>query len=295
MVDPSPAAFTRLRAGFAGLGDRVLSTHDVRDLLATRRDEWRLPQTLRPKQAIDHLLAVNQLRTITLPSVSAKYRPITRYTQGDPRPFDVAISIGSGGYLSHASAVVVHGLTQQLPATIYVNREQSRKPKRAESLAALDQSGLDRAFRVPQRRTNQVFRYGEYSIAILSGKNTGRLEVIPIDDGEYAGLDVTSIERTLIDIAVRPDYAGGVAQVFQAYRNAKGRFSANRLVATLRRLDYTYPYHQAIGFYLDRAGYPALMLDELRSIGIRFDFYLAHGLKDLALDPSWRVHHPKWM
>jgi hypothetical protein len=63
-------------------------------------------------------------------------------------------------------------------------------------------------------------------------------------------------------------------------------------LATLRTLDYVYPYHQSIGFLMERAGFGATKLKRLRELGSEFDFYLGYGLKDPVLDSSWRVFHP---
>ncbi len=290
----SKAALTRLLAGFQGLGDAAFSFHDISTLLNQNRSNWGVPGDLGAKRTLAFLMEKNQIREVALPSVGKKkkYPAITRYVQGQPSAFDLAVSIASSAYLCHASALYVHGLTNQIPATIYVNREQSPKP---DPDGDLTQAAIDRAFNSPQRRTNYVFAYEGFQIAILSGKNTKRLEVIEIPNGEFQGLPVTSIERTLIDIAVRPDYSGGVAQVAEAYDRAKGRFSVNRLVATLKKLAYVYPYHQVIGFYLSRSNYPEKSLVELRKLGTEFNFHLAHGLKTRVLDPSWRVYRPEWL
>jgi hypothetical protein len=66
----------------------------------------------------------------------------------------------------------------------------------------------------------------------------------------------TSIERTLIDLTVRPACAGGVEHVLAAYRRARGRVCVRKLLAALRALDYVYPFHQAVAFYVQLAGYP---------------------------------------
>jgi hypothetical protein len=65
------------------------------------------------------------------------------------------------------------------------------------------------------------------------------------------------------------------------------------LAATLQKLSYTYPYHQAIGFYLERAGYNPAQLDLLRRFPMEFDFYLTHQTKEKEYVKEWRLYVPK--
>ena len=106
---------------------------------------------------------------------------------------------------------------------------------------------------------------------------------------------MTKLERTLIDLAVRPQYGGGVSQVLHAFRTARGRASSNVIAATLKKLEFTYPFFQAIGFYMERAGFPAAGLDLLRAAfpEMRFDFYLTGNMGPVDYEKSWRLYIPK--
>jgi len=128
---------------------------------------------------------------------------------------------------------------------------------------------------------------------VISGKSTNRLQVGEIRGPSRERLAVTKLERTLIDIAVRPIYGGGVRRVLEAYQAARERLVANRLVATLKRLGHLYPYHQAIGFYLERAGYAGPALDLLRGMGFDFDFYLTHRMEDRDYSKQWRLYYAR--
>lgn len=120
------------------------------------------------------------------------------------------------------------------------------------------------------------------------------LGVVESPGPEGDTIRLTNVEGTLIDITVRPGYAGGVFEVLNAFRNAKGKVSINRLVAMLKRLDYLYPFHQAIGFYLERAGvYDESSIRLLRKIEMNYDSYLAHGMKDPDYSKEWRLFFPK--
>ncbi len=128
---------------------------------------------------------------------------------------------------------------------------------------------------------------------LISGKHTGQLEIGKILGPSGEELKVTKLERTLIDITVRPAYAGGSRRVLEAFKAAKDKVRIDVLISTLEELDYLYPYHQAIGFYMDRTGYDAICLEKIRSLGLDMDFYLAHGIRDLKYESRWRLYYPR--
>jgi hypothetical protein len=84
-----------------------------------------------------------------------------------------------------------------------------------------------------------------------------------------------------------------VIQVFEAFKTAKDRVSVNVLIATLKKMKYVYPYHQAIGFYMDRAGYAEKLWSRLLAMGTDYNFYLAHHLpKKKNFDEKWKLYYP---
>jgi len=124
---------------------------------------------------------------------------------------------------------------------------------------------------------------------------TGELGVVEVDGPDGSTMRATDVERTLIDIAVRPEYAGGPFEVLRAYKAAKDQISINRLAATLKKLNYIYPYHQVVGFYLDRCGtydksQIALFSDRFQR---KYDFYLMHQMKDFEYSRKWKLYFPK--
>jgi hypothetical protein len=186
--------------------------------------------------------------------------------------------------------MALHALSDPGEQVVYVNQEQSAKPAPTGSLT---QSAIDRAFQNRARASQYIFRHGSTKFVLLSGKQSGNLGVIPMPDETGTPYPTTHLERTLIDITVRPAYAGGVAAVLEAYRQAHRRLSIPTLVDTLARLDYVYPFHQAIGFYLERAGTTQEETAPLRALGLEYDFYLVNQIEKAARDATWRIYYPR--
>ena len=291
MAKKLDTALPTITAYLDTLPQRVFQPRELSRLLAAQAKEQPLPTTLSPRKSLEHLTREGSLlKRVTL--ASEHYAPITRYVWREVSPYALALSLKPRAYLCHGSAVFLHGLNDQLPKTLYVNKEQSLKPSPKGELA---QDAIDRAFASKQRRSRYVFVWGDTSIVVLSGKHTDRLEVGTVTGPSGETLEVTSIARTLVDIAVRPDYAGGVYQVLAAYEGARERVNVNAILAVLKKLDYRYPYHQVVGFYLTRAGFDSTKVARLKTLGLNFDFYLDYAIppKNRVYDSEWRLFFPK--
>jgi hypothetical protein len=280
--------------------ERVFRYRDLATIVSQHGSRLGLPPSLSVRRLVELLESGGKLNRIEIAPAAIStekprqavgpYRKFKRYAWGEPSAYSVAMSLRPNNYLSHASAMFFNGLTDKTSSTIYVNQEQTPKHSRGTELS---QDNIDHAFRRPPRQSNYTFGWQDNIFVLLSGKHTGRLEVSQLEGPDGSLLDVTRPERTLIDITIRPFYAGGVAQVLEAFRRARDWISTDTLIDTLKKLAFVYPYHQSIGFYMERAAYPETALRRLREIGFLYDFYLTYDMPDVDYVPGWRLYVPK--
>lgn len=229
---------------------------------------------------------------VTLDFPNKKY---IRYFFKTPGVYEILQSINPKAYLSHYSAVAFHNLTNNIPKTIFVTVEkpESSKPVTKKQIT---QEELNKAFYMPPRISKNLIVRDIYSINLLQGKYTNNLGVSEQEiDGQK--INVASIERTLIDIAVSPYYCGGCFEVFNVFKNAKGQVNISKLVEMLKELDYIYPLHQSIGFYLEKAGYPEKDLKLLEQMGTELRFFVQRELReqDRNFSERWNLYYPKFL
>ncbi|MEQ8192212.1 MAG: hypothetical protein ABRQ39_29880 [Candidatus Eremiobacterota bacterium] len=265
---------------------KVFSFNELRDILYENIVKWKLSKSTTLKNFIEFLMGEGILKLIVIDLPKLKMK---RYTYGEPSIYEIAFSINKQAYFSHYTALFLHNLTNNIPKNVYINYEQAKK---MSDRGELTQENINKAFSRPMRITNQIAAVGNQKVYLLNGKNVGRLgvEEYKLDDNLFP---VTGIERTLIDITIRPNYAGGVQEVFNAYLAAKGKVSVNRLVSILNKMDYIYPYYQAIGFYLEKAGYKDNILKLLERFEMKYNFYLTYEVKETEYSSRWKLYYPR--
>ena len=217
-------------------------------------------------------------------------------------PYEIALSLLSRSFLSHYSGLHVHDLTLNNPKDIYINKEQSKKPRDSRN-AKLTQGKVNYAFSKPMRRTKSIYNFNYkntfYRVHVLNTKNTNNTGIIkknPI--GFSKSVYVTNIERTLLDSTTRPQYSGGPQEVATAYQNARKTININLLKQYLEKFHYIYPYQKSILFYLKSANYSQKSLDifnELikKSADKDILFYLDYQILHKSLDEKIGIYYPQ--
>ena len=277
-------------AFFAAQPQKVFKLREISAFLSAERSGWRLAQSTTVDVFIKFLMKSGELKTHPFEFPN---RPVTLYVWGNVPLLEVLQHLKAKSYFSHYTAMRLHGLTEQVPKTVYISHERSEMS--ATNASELDQAAIDEAFRRPARVSNNAVDFGDQRIVLLNSAFTDMEGVIPHPAGQGSTqlVQVTNVERTLIDAAVRPAYSGGVYEVAKAFEQAREAVSVNALGAMLKKLEFGYPYHQAIGFYLERAGYRSSSLELMRRFPMKFDFYLTHEMAETRYDKAWRLHVPK--
>lgn len=272
--------------------EQAYTARDVMNIFEQNKEVWNIAAYRNYKHLIKFLDDKKILTLIKLKQVkTGAIKQILAKPQASK--FNIAQTIKKEGHLSNYTAMQIHQLTLQVPKSIYVSYDKypDRHYDTSINRQDLTQEAIDKAFEKPQRVTSEVYRNEADNTRYFyiqkknDPKHTGILE--------ESGLFYTDLERTLIDIAIRPGYSGGVLEVLQAFINAKPRVDVNKLKLYLDELDYIYPYYQLIGFYLDKANYNSNQLIPFLNERTELNFYLTYSMSNKVFDTKWRIYYPK--
>lgn len=268
---------------------RAYSTSDLQNIFYTNQQEWKLSTRTTYKKFVKFLTKKGKLfsvkKLVHIETGSEKFI----YLMINGNTYDIACAIKKKGYLSYLTALVIHELTLQIPKTIYIS-EEIHKVSQKKNI--IEQKGIDLAFSKEQRTTTNIYRDEAENIRFaLIEKQSNNINIGIIKDNSFL-YPVSNIERTLIDCVVRPQYSGGIFSVLEAFRIAINIVDTDKINLYLDQLNYSYPYHQLIGFYLDKAGCDRNRLLPFLNKVSSLNFYMTYNLTNKTLDPKWKIYYP---
>lgn len=271
-------------------GQKTIFTFlDIAEILENKRVEWELPKTLSAPRFLRLLLENTNLK---MTSIKFPHREYYRYTLGEVTIWAYCLSLVKNSYYTHRTALYIHNLISDPPNKIYVNFEQ-RRNSLSNNPSSLSQGRIDFAFSKAQRISTNIANFKGYEVYLLNGQNTKMNSVIEMPFNQTKVL-VTNLERTLIDIVVRPSYTNGILEILNCYKLARDRFSIDNLIKIYKKLTFVYPYHQAIGFLLEKSGaYSQDEVNQLKNLGLKYDFYLEREMGEKEYSEEWRLYYPK--
>ncbi len=287
-------AFDKSKAQIEGFFDqsakKSFTAKALESVLNQNRLLWNIPESKTAENFITFLKSRSHMNTSVLYRVGSNY-DLRLFTWRTTDQLTVFTGLKNNAYYTHYTAMFLHGLTEQIPKTYYLNSEHSGYQTTRDT--NLKQENIDKAFSKEQRKAGEQFSFGQSTIILLNGQYTNRLGVIEHVDGDVRYI-YTDIIRTLIDISIRPAYSGGVFEVLKAYESIKDKLDPNKLKAYLNQMGFIYPYHQVIGFYLEQTRYPESTL-KLFEQTMNLNFYLTYNMKNPQFNKRWKLFYPRGM
>ena len=259
------------------------------EILNKNSHDWNIQPNRNTRQVLDYLLKREMLVKNSFINDSNEVKLIYSWKTQDE--YTVISGLKSDSYFAYYTSLFLHQLTLQIPKTVYLNFEHKSEKKSNDHETNLTQEAIDHAFNGSQRKSSLTFSFNDKKIVLTNGKFTNKLGVVKRQNNNQ-WFEYTNLERTLIDIAVRPVYAGGVFEVIEAYKIAKGKLNVRRMAKYLEKLDYIYPYHQVIGFYLEKAGYADRDVESFKK-EMKFNFYLTYDIRKREFSEKWKLYYPK--
>jgi predicted transcriptional regulator of viral defense system len=156
--------------------------------------------------------------------------------------------------LSHSSAFVFHGITEDFPSDLTATVTNVL----AHELLPLGTLSNDwDGVLLPAARRPETIRGRSVKWVTV---NPARFWGFGIFQPSGYPMRVTTLERTLIDGLQTPELCGGIAKVFEAWANSRDVMNVEALVGQVERLDIGI-LRQRVGYILDtlNLNHPQLM------------------------------------
>ncbi len=210
---------------------------------------------------------------------------------------DLAFAFFDTSYLSFATALFFHGLTEQVVKSFYVSKERPT-PRKNNKKVMLNNDTLRTEFLKPARKTQNICQYMGYTYYLVERGYAGYAGVVSkeiVFNKKKLVKQISGLERTLIDCAINPHYAGGLSELIKAFYLAKGNIKYQKLFDIYHSMSLIYPYWQRIGVILENVVSKQGAQTWKDYFGKpKNDFYIDKEYRSSwEFDNSWQIHYPK--
>jgi hypothetical protein len=210
--------------------------------------------------------------------------------------YELATAALPDGYFCDMSAVYHHSLTNQIPNSVY-RCHKKLVPERYKGSQNISDAKIRSAFIKPPRHSNFIIQHSSREIIVIAGVRGADFGIDKVQHQHSPcpiGSRVTCLERTLIDAVVSPHYNGGIMSLCGYFHAAVKRIDAARMLGIYQDLNFSYPYAQSLGFFMERCGMTHQATEIRSAYPPRQRFYVDHGAKTTwVYDERWMIFYPK--
>lgn len=273
---------------FEEFDQKVFSERELKDLFMKNLDQWKISKYLKYSNFLEFLLKEELFVCDKIGFASEKGRVHTIYSSPGTSVYEKVCGLNEKAYLSYFSASYLYSLTEQIPKDIYVCM-----PSQVSKHIDLTQEDIFESMTKDYKKNNNFGKLGDTLVHSIFGIKMDNI-VISVDHPIYGKVRLPLPEKHLIDLAIRPELSGGVEEVIKAYAESRSLVSVNVVRKLIKDFNFSYPYHQIIGFYMDISGkYTEPELKKIEKLGINFIMPLHKGISpdsdNVAIDERWKV------
>lgn len=262
---------------------RITSTW--RTLILARRtcaeDGGPLPTYQTAERIVRHLVSNGVLEPID--GVQSVYKVMVPFANLLPVATEhIVQEANPASVFCHWTALSIHGLTKELPRTIFAYHFKNTKQERIP-LGTTPEDWLD------LERPRNALPQKVVGTSVDWTRSAGQRD-FGHTMATFAGLPiyVTDLERTLLDAIRLPDKAGGIMNALRVWRSAKDRLSLDTLIQYVERFESGVLFQRA-GFVLEQ-----LKLDHPRLSQWRSDLQRGGSMKLVPSRPYASTYSERW-
>ena len=287
-----------IEAAFRGSRQKIFSRAEIGRLIDLNTDAWlvtapsangkstvkrkgqTIPSTSDGQNAIlKALLEHTKLQRVRMPF---PYRTDTRFTWDEVPTYELIQSLSSRRIFQSLHRHALARPNRSASKNDLFQRGATSVCRRRKAIARRHRP----AFRGKCRTSNNVITFRDLRICRLNGGNTHQLGVVDFKTENGEKIRITDVDARSSMLSCAPSTPAASAKS-QGHSALLRTGSVKKLAEYLRKLNFTYPYHQAIGFYLEHAGnYKASQIKLMQRFPIEYDFYLNYQLKNPAHNES---------
>lgn len=164
--------------------------------------------------------------------------------------FEIAMHLVEPAAISHWTAMHYHGLTEQIPRTVYVLTTKTWRPRQRHS---------------KNPRVYTIDGHNYEFVQVKPDRFFG-IDSVWIGNQNHQRVQITDGERTLIDGLIRPQYCGDFGTVVEAIHDHIEELYLDKLVDYALRIDAA--TCKRLGWVLSQVVPEAPQLDRLREVEV---------------------------
>ena len=212
----------------------------------------------------------------------------------NPNKFLLARALYPSSYVTYEAAIYCLKLNEVEPKNIHMAKERLNYSSNKES-NLITNDLLANAFLKEPRKSSH---YASYNGTIFTFIEREFTNLIGIEPSIRFGEEVltTNIERTLIDVAISPQYVGGYKKACKIWNQffLQNEINIQELATMYQKLNYKYPYWQRIGFILKNEANEKLANDWKQFFSKpQFSFFADRPFaKNWSYDNEWHIYYP---